>query len=189
MQKPEPISHKKAVSVALGVGIPLLFVLVVLAIFSPLLLLIGVLVLVIVIGIFYKNKPEFFSALKRKSSLEPNFQTIPPSIPPSKPMRRTYMMLVGLNALNQQRIALNETPFTIGRSASCSYQLKNDAVSSMHLTIDYDENEKVCYVTDRSTNGTFLNSVRLPKGTKKALHQGDALQIAGIIFSVEYVHY
>ena len=99
------------------------------------------------------------------------------------------MMLIGLNASNQHRITVDSSSFVIGRSKSCNFVLDDQMVSRQHLTIEYSEDDKTCYVIDRSANGTFLNSERLRKNERYPLKQGDNLQIANTVFSVEYAHY
>ncbi len=188
MANPEPMPRKKVVSLVVAVSVPSLFVFVILLVFSPIAALLFLLALVVGLGLLRRAKPEFFEALKRPAKAQPSYDPIAPP-PPSKSSKRTYMMLVGINAMNQQRVTVNESPFIIGRDKSCSFHLDYPQVSRHHLTITYQPEEKLCYVTDNSSNGTFLNSRRMAKGEKLPLHQGDALQIAGIIFSVEYVHY
>ncbi len=187
----QTFSRKNAVSWLIGAGLPLLFALVVIGSLAGVVpLLITVLLVIIGLGILNRKRPDFFAALKKKRPDKPDYSSVRMEVGPRQASKRTYMMLVGLNAYNQYRVTINESPFTIGRDKSCSFQLDNDQVSNHHLTINFNEEDKLCYITDNnSSNGTFLNSVRLPARQKKALHQGDSLQIAGIIFSVEYVHY
>ena len=186
--RPKPIPHGKAIALSIAVLVPTLFLLIVLFIFSPLAGLAALLAAVVGAGVLKSRFPQFFEALRPKKK-EPLPGPTKPSAPPRPPSKRTYMMLVGINAMKQEHVTINESPFTIGREPDCSFRLDHPQVSRHHLTITYESADKLCYVTDHSSNGTFLNSKPIPGGVKTPLHQGDALQIAGIIFSVEYVHY
>ena len=194
MQTPEnkPDSGKPAFPLYyLAAGIPLLFLLLILFIFSPLAGLLVVLLLVVGAGLLYRKKPELFAFLKRKKAAAPSAPT--PSAPLSNSIRdrhkKSYMSLVSINAANQQIILVNKTPFTVGRDAGCDHVLDYSQVSRIHITITYDESAQLCYVQDQSSNGTFLNGRRLLRGNRTALHQRDTLQISGVIFSVEYAHF
>ena len=62
-------------------------------------------------------------------------------------------------------------------------------ISRRHLVIEYDELQKICYATDISTNGTYINGIRLKRNMRYELHQNDTLQISIESFSVEYAYY
>ena len=99
------------------------------------------------------------------------------------------MMLVGItNGLGQQ-ITVNGSPFVIGRAPESDFCIADEYVSSRHLVIDYAAEENRCYATDVSSNGTYLNSVRMQNNVRRPLYQGDTLQIAGLLYRVEYVHF
>ena len=185
---PEQIPRGRAIALSIAFLIPTLFIVIVLAIFSPVAGLAGLLAAVVVVGVMKNRNPQFVAALfPKKKPVEMN--PVDPPRPNHSSSKRTYMMLVGINAMNQHRVTVNESPFIIGREADCSFRLDYPQVSRHHLEITYTPDDKLCYVTDQSSNGTYLNSKLIPKGFKTPLHQGDALQIAGVIFSVEYVHY
>ena len=190
MRKLPPLNRKRAISLLLGIGIPVLFVFVWLALLTGgIAILPEILAIIVTLGIIKKKKPSFFSALRRNRGTEASLRLTQDPPPDRAPSKRAYIMLVPLNAVNKDRIIVNESPFVIGCSPTASFQLDNPWVSRRHLTVEYNSDDKLCYVTDSSTNGTYLNSEKLASGVKKPLHQGDALQIAKIVFSVEYVHY
>ena len=49
------------------------------------------------------------------------------------------------------------------------------------------ENGEV-FVFDASTNGTFLNDMRLPKLTKSPIHSSDKITFADVSFEVHYAN-
>ncbi|MBR4443960.1 MAG: hypothetical protein IKS52_11915, partial [Clostridia bacterium] len=111
----DQIPRGKAVALSIAVLVPTLFIIVVLFIFSPIAGLAGVLAAVVAAGVMKNRKPQFFAALFPKKTIEP--EPIEPLKPQRSSSQRTYMMLVGINAMNQQRVTVNESPFIIGREA------------------------------------------------------------------------
>lgn len=99
------------------------------------------------------------------------------------------MMLVGISQGVGQQIAVDTSPFVIGRAPESDYRIPDNYVSGRHLIIEYDESDNRCYATDVSSNGTSLNSVRMQNNVRRPLYQGDTLQIAGLLFRVEYVNF
>ena len=99
------------------------------------------------------------------------------------------MMLVGISQGVGQQIAVDTSPFVIGRAPESDYRIADNYVSGRHLVIEYDEDSNRCYATDVSSNGTSLNSVRMQNNVRRPLYQGDTLQIAGLLFRVEYVNF
>ena len=146
--------------------IPVLFIVVLLIAFKlywllPFLLLL----LIIAAGITNRLQPTFFAA------------------------RRSYMMLVSLSHGSSQQITINASPFVIGRAPESDFCISDNYVSNRHLVIEFVDEENRCYATDVSTNGSYLNSVRMQNNVRRPLCQGDTLQIAGLLFRVEYVHF
>ena len=66
------------------------------------------------------------------------------------------------------------------------YFEKSNYVSRKHA-IFYIENGEV-FVFDASTNGTFLNDMRLPKLTKSPIHSSDKITFADVSFEVHYAN-
>lgn len=54
---------------------------------------------------------------------------------------------------------------TIGRGTNCTISLRVPQMSSHHCTLIYIEDQNVIKVKDESTNGTWVNKVRLKKQT------------------------
>ncbi len=186
------ISKRTAVIVLICVLVPLVFALVLLIAFKQIWALPLVLLAVIIAaGIVYRKRPDFFAALKRpkKDPLAPNIN-LSSEFHPSSSSRRSYMMLVSIShSTATQQITVNSTPFIIGRAPESDFCIPDNYVSKRHLVIEYVADEKLCYATDVSSNGSYLNSVRMQNNIRRPLHQGDTLQIAGLLFRVEYVHF
>ena len=170
--------------------IPVLFIVVLLIAFKlywllPFLLLL----LIIAAGITNRLQPTFFAALRRKKPEELPIHV--PSEPrqSSSSSRRSYMMLVSLSHGSSQQITINASPFVIGRAPESDFCISDNYVSNRHLVIEFVAEENRCYATDVSTNGSYLNSVRMQNNVRRPLCQGDTLQIAGLLFRVEYVHF
>lgn len=72
----------------------------------------------------------------------------------------------------------------VGREESPLADLlnKSDFVSRMHARLEI--RDGLLYVTDFSTNGTFVNGVRALKGDAMQLHDGDELKFADVSFKV-----
>ena len=88
--------------------------------------------------------------------------------------------------LDEARTAVQvaETPFTMGRGSDCSLPVPDDQASRFHCQIEREG--AVYFLKDLgSTNGTFLNGVRV---VSSRLHAGDQIQVGSsqILFSVGY---
>jgi pSer/pThr/pTyr-binding forkhead associated (FHA) protein len=65
---------------------------------------------------------------------------------------------------------------SVGRDPSSRVQLPDASVSLRHALLRPSQNGYVV-VDENSTNGTFLNSIRLVSGTSRVLADGDSLQV------------
>ena len=187
------MNQKQTVSLIIAIAVPLVFLLVLLAIFSFPMMLLCVLLLVIAVAVIKTKLPDhydmvFGSLRKPKEDVPqqgPRSQTANKHINPQK----AHMTLIEVNASNRKSVVIQSNSFTIGRDASCDHVLDNRRVSHCHLIITYNEADRLCYVIDQSTNGTYLNSERLRKNQRHVLKQGDILQVANIAYTVEYANY
>ncbi len=69
-----------------------------------------------------------------------------------------------------------KTSITIGRDKSCTIVVRNDSlVSRQHAKII--KRGKSCYIIDKSSNGTKVNSRRIEKGKKIPVFAGDIITI------------
>lgn len=68
--------------------------------------------------------------------------------------------------------------WTFGRNGECDIPLTNSSrYSNRHFKLWFNKEGKSLWITDTSTNGTFLNNNRLVKGSNYMLHQGDEIFI------------
>jgi len=75
-------------------------------------------------------------------------------------------------------IVLNERPCTLGRTENNSIRLGQDAASSCHATITWDNERRRHLLSDqRSTNGTVLNGLWCASAQ---LSNGDLLKLPGL---------
>ena len=150
--------------------------------------LLVVLLSLVFFGLLKRRRPELFEAMRapRPDGIDPDLPVEPS---PHQDTHRAYLMLIGLSNSNQYRVTVNQSPFSIGKSKTCDFVVDDKYVSNRHLVIEYNNEDKSRFITDLSRNGTFLNGNRLQKGLKVTLSHGDTLQIGGLIFSVEYVHF
>jgi len=169
-------------------SIPVLFVLFILAVMNVLYLLLGIIVLLCGLIVLKQHKPQWF---RRNSAGD-----IPDPVPTDTddgfehPKSQVYMVLSGCEDFGASRIAVNRSPYIIGRSSSSDYVIHGDKISRHHVQIEYSESENICYAMDMgSVNGTFLNSMRLTEGERYRLRQGDILMIDDRSFTVEYARY
>merc|ERR1712194_287448 len=96
--------------------------------------------------------------------------------------RRTASVLCRLSPMNTLRAAEktlqgSDTTLAIGKDKSCKVVIADALISRQHTVIELDEERGAVYVIDCSTNGTFLNGVRLPakEAGKVLLSHGDEL--------------
>jgi pSer/pThr/pTyr-binding forkhead associated (FHA) protein len=77
---------------------------------------------------------------------------------------------------------------TIGRSDENRITLPESRVSRRHAEIEWLRSDKRYYITDLgSSNGTYLNSVRLTAGRAGFLNDWDKIRIASAVFTVRIV--
>ena len=64
-----------------------------------------------------------------------------------------------------QHVSLIEKEFTLGRSNRCTLRISNPHISGVHFKISLQEVKNVTLVSivDHSSNGTFINQVRVNK--------------------------
>ena len=64
---------------------------------------------------------------------------------------------------------------TIGRKSTNTIQVLHAAISGVHCSITYDTELGAAWVTDHSTNGTFLNQSKLVKNQKTIVAEGSEI--------------
>ena len=83
----------------------------------------------------------------------------------------TYAILKTLKNV----ISITQLPFNIGRNSSCNLIIDNSSISKNHATISFDETTENFVITDTSSNGTYVNEVKISKN-KINLYTNDTLR-------------
>ncbi|EJD42329.1 SMAD/FHA domain-containing protein [Auricularia subglabra TFB-10046 SS5] len=87
--------------------------------------------------------------------------------------------------------------YTIGRHQNCDFRLASPKISNVHCEITYRGGEeggdgKEVTVEDKSTNGTFINGIKIGKGKHMLLEQGNELtlgiSIEGAVEEYRYMY-
>ncbi|HEX7737753.1 MAG TPA: FAD-dependent oxidoreductase [Ktedonobacteraceae bacterium] len=87
-----------------------------------------------------------------------------------------------LNIPESAKTLLSQTRMvTIGRQAGVSLLIDHDSVSRRHAEISYNERRYVVRDTG-SSNGTFINTTRLPAGAAYVLQDGEYIRFGKIIY-------
>lgn len=84
---------------------------------------------------------------------------------PNKP----WGMLIPNCDESLQHQSLTEKEFTLGRSNRCTMRISNPHISGVHFKITLQEVKNITLVSivDHSSNGTFINQVRVISSLKK----------------------
>jgi E3 ubiquitin-protein ligase CHFR len=64
-------------------------------------------------------------------------------------------------------------PYTVGRAEGCTVRLDNPKVSSLHAKLSFDNANAI--IEDLSSNGTFVNGIKVGKGRLRILHHLDQI--------------
>ncbi|MGP1611861.1 MAG: DUF6382 domain-containing protein [Catonella sp.] len=89
--------------------------------------------------------------------------------------------------LNDENILLTEFPFFIGKSEeNTNHRIEDSTVSRFHARIDKEEDE--LWLTDlNSTNGTFLNGIRMIPYDRVRVSKGDSVVISRKRYELRYM--
>lgn len=89
--------------------------------------------------------------------------------------------------MNDENILLTEFPFFIGKSVeNINYKIDDSTVSRFHARIDKEEND--LWITDlNSTNGTFINGIRLIPYERIKVDKGDSVIISRKRYEFRYL--
>lgn len=68
---------------------------------------------------------------------------------------------------------LKMSPFTVGRRSDNDLCVSHPAISGLHATITRDDSSQLVFITDHSTNGTFIGTDKIGKGNRRVLSHGD----------------
>lgn len=189
-KKTNSISRKAAVSILITILAPIIFLFILMIVFKLFWAIPFVtLIIIVTSGIVNKKRPDFFAALRKPKKADQSMVNLSSGYKAPSSVRRSYMMLVSISHVAQQHITVNSSPFVIGRAPTSDFCISDSYVSNRHLVIEYVAEKKLCYATDVSSNGSYLNSVRMQNNVRRPLYHGDTLQIAGMMYRVEYVHF
>ena len=89
--------------------------------------------------------------------------------------------------LNDSNILLTEFPFFIGKSGEkTNYRIEDSTVSRFHARVDKEDDE--LWLTDlNSTNGTFLNGIRMLPYDRVKVDKGDFIVISRKRYELRYL--
>ena len=82
------------------------------------------------------------------------------------------------------QIPLSEGTHTIGRSSSCNVHIQAPGISKLHAEISI-ENNKLILEDKNSSNGTFVNGVKIKK---EIIEMGDQISLFDIVFDIVRTH-
>jgi pSer/pThr/pTyr-binding forkhead associated (FHA) protein len=105
-------------------------------------------------------------------------------VPKADEPMQVSLELSGHPKANVQRVVLTDTTL-VGRSRVCGLQIASSTVSRKHCEIRLNA-DSVSVLDLGSSNGTFVNSERLPAGEERTLQPGCRLNIGGVRFLVQY---
>lgn len=98
------------------------------------------------------------------------------------------IVITGLNTSKKMETVITKEEFIIGKNPNCcDFVIDfNKAVSNRHCCITCKDG--INYIVDlKSTNGTFLNGVRLSANEKRQIKIGDKIKLANVEFVVKSV--
>ena len=91
--------------------------------------------------------------------------------------------LYGRNSVNNCNIALDRLPLTLGKLAGrVDLQLRDRSVSRVHAHINRDDDGGIVVKDMNSTNGTFLNGIRLRPNESVRIRTGDEICFGNMVF-------
>ncbi|KAG8901876.1 hypothetical protein FRC01_009723, partial [Tulasnella sp. 417] len=100
---------------------------------------------------------------------------------PADPFEGLWGKLVPCNsAMETIDLRVEQTQYTVGRASDAHIQIGHPKISSRHceLRLVYNPNNTTTVtVVDTSTNGTYVNGVRLGRGRHSMLNHGDELSL------------
>lgn len=93
--------------------------------------------------------------------------------------------LVSLEEKDTKEILLEKFPFYLGKLQwNVDYAIDHPSISRIHSK--FEKAGDILYVTDLdSTNGTYLNHIKLGKDEKKEIKEGDEISFADVKFRLE----
>lgn len=91
--------------------------------------------------------------------------------------------LYGRDNIHNCHVPLERLPLTLGKLAGhVDFLLRDESVSRIHAHISKNENGQVCVRDLNSTNGTFLNGIRLVPNETVSIREGDEVCFGDMVF-------
>lgn len=137
-----------------------------------------------------ENKTHSLGYQKRKDNLENTVISEDATIVVSEKRERNYPKiihkLVPVNQLIYKEIEIIEFPFFIGKlKRNTNQTIESNTVSRVHGKLD--KIGQTVFITDlNSTNGTYLNGVRIQANQKVPIYIGDELAFADVKYHFVY---
>ncbi|CAI2365368.1 unnamed protein product [Moneuplotes crassus] len=92
-------------------------------------------------------------------------------------MAEIYAKFTSLNDETAKDFDILETDVIIGRKKDCGHQIPNGKISGQHCQVQLDKESGEFTLTDKSTNGTFVNDKRVSKDEPVQLQNGDKIYL------------
>lgn len=179
--------RKKRLLLWIMAMVPALFALFLLAMVSPLYMLLGAAALLGVLLLLKKRRPEWFR-LGASAASPREVTTGDYSFDAQRP--KVLMVLTSREDIDTRRIQINKETYIIGRMPDCDFCLKGPRVSRHHLRVEWDEGARRWFAVDLgSTHGTYLNKCRMEPQRRYPLHEGDRIGIDGKLYEVNDAHF
>jgi pSer/pThr/pTyr-binding forkhead associated (FHA) protein len=100
-------------------------------------------------------------------------------------MAVTVVVLSGAEPSPDLSLTLDAPRLVIGRGEGCDVRLPDPSVSHRHASIRQRGGEHVL-LDENSTNGTFMDRVRLPPQTPRALRSGERVRLGRVWLEVRF---
>ena len=154
---------------------------------QPLVMVTVLMVTLLLLACIWRFRPEKLSFVKVFMPKEVEM----PEMDEHREVFLSDLVLCSQDAQREHSIALNRKQVSIGMAEGCDIVLPRTAgVSRLHARIYFDDEDHQFYVVDQgSSNGTYLNNVRLRKGEPKILCKGDRLRFATAAYLVKSAYY
>lgn len=86
-----------------------------------------------------------------------------------------YATLVSLHPASYPSLSLRVPRILIGRNKNCTIQMNDKHLSGVHLEVS--RADKVIKLIDRSTNGSYINGVKMAKNEGHIVKEGDKVSL------------
>lgn len=185
------MSKGRCIGILLVAAVSSLLTALLLFLVSPVMMVLCLMAAVLTLALLWRFRPGTFAFLKCLKTQEETLEPLDIGSSISREMFFTDMVLSSVDAVSEQVIHLNKKMIVIGMAEGCDVVMPRDSgVSRIHAKVFYSNREERFLVEDNdSSNGTYLNNVRLTKGKPQILCKGDRLRFAKTEFVVKSAYY